>query len=179
MVGTGGFLNPEQVIKQLNIKAGMHVADFGCGAGYFVIPMAKLVTNEGKVYALDVLDSALESVRSRARIEGLFNIVPNRCNLEILGSSQIENNSIDLVLLSNILFQSDNKAGIIKEANRILKENGELVIIDWNENQPLGPSKDLFVPIEKIRGIVEQSSLKFKQNLFIDQYHWGMVFTKN
>jgi len=178
MVGTGGFLNPEQVIRQLNIKEGMQVADFGCGAGYFVMPMAKMVAGEGKVYALDVLDTALESVRSRAKIEGLFNIVTKRCNLETLNGSQIENNSVDLVLLSNILFQSDNKAGIIKEASRIIKENGELVIIDWNENQPLGPSKELFVPVEKIREIVEQNSLRFKQNMFIDQYHWGMIFTK-
>jgi ubiquinone/menaquinone biosynthesis C-methylase UbiE len=176
--GTGGFLNPEEAIKQLNIVKGMQIADFGCGAGYFVIPAAKIVGDEGKAYALDVLDSALESVRSRARIEGLFNIVSRRCNLEVLMSSQIDNNSLDLVLLSNILFQSDDKNGIIKEAVRILKKEGRLAIIDWLPGQFLGPSKDLIVPIENIKKMAEDNNLKFDKNIQIDNYHWGMIFVK-
>jgi ubiquinone/menaquinone biosynthesis C-methylase UbiE len=176
--GTGGFLDPGETIKQLNITKGMQVADFGCGAGYFVIPTAKIVGDEGKVYALDVLDSALESVRSRARIEGLFNIVPKRCNLEVLMGSQIENDLIDLVLLSNILFQSDNKDGIIKEAVRILRKGGKLAIIDWLPGQFLGPSKDLIVPIEDIKKMVEENGLRFNKDIQIDNYHWGMIFIK-
>lgn len=176
--GTGGFLNPEETIKQLNITKGMQIADFGCGAGYFVIPAAKIVGDEGKVYALDVLDSALESVRSRARIEGLFNIITRRCNLEVLTSSQIDNNSIDLVLLSNILFQSDDKDGIIKEATRIVKPEGKLAIIDWLPGQFLTPSKGLIVPIEDIKKTTESNGLKFNKNIQIDGYHWGMIFIK-
>jgi ubiquinone/menaquinone biosynthesis C-methylase UbiE len=176
--GTGGFLKPEEIINQLNIAKGMQVADFGCGAGYFVIPAAKLVGDEGKVYALDILDSALESVRSRARIEGLFNIITKHCNLEVLMSSQIDNNSVDLVLLSNILFQSNDKAGIIKEAVRILKKNGSLAIIDWLPGQFLGPSKDLIVPLEDIKKMAENNGTKFNKNISIDTYHWGMIFIK-
>jgi ubiquinone/menaquinone biosynthesis C-methylase UbiE len=178
MTGTGGFLNPEETIKQLNIAKGMQVADFGCGAGYFVIPMAKMVAEQGKVYALDVLDSALESVRSKAKIQGLFNIVTRRSNLEILDGSKIDNDSIDLVLLSNILFQSDNKIGILKEGARILKKGGEMAVIDWRENQPLGPSKDLVVPIDVIGTMAEESGLKFKKEIRVDKYHWGIIFQK-
>lgn len=176
--GTGGFLNPGEIIKYLSIVKGMKVADFGCGAGYFVIPTAKIVGDEGKVYALDVLDTALESVRSRARIEGLFNIITKRCNLEILGGSQIDNDSMDLVLLSNILFQSDDKVGIIKEAIRILKKDGRLAIIDWLPGQFLGPSKNLIVSIEKVKEMAESNGGKFVQNVSIDTYHWGMIFKK-
>ncbi len=176
--GTGGFLNPEETIKQLNITKGMQIADFGCGAGYFVIPAAKIVGDEGKVYALDVLDTALESIRSRARIEGLFNIVPRRCNLETLMSSQIDNDLIDLVLLSNILFQSDDKDGIMKEAIRILKKEGRLAIIDWLPGQFLGPSKDLIVPVENIKKMAEDNGLKFSKKIQVDNYHWGMIFIK-
>jgi len=176
--GTGGFLNPEETIKQLNILPKTQVADFGCGAGYFVIPIAKIVGDEGKVFALDILETALESVRSRARIEGLFNIVTRRCNLEVLNASQIESDAINMVLLSNILFQSDNKDGIIKEATRILKKGGNLAIIDWLPGQFLGPSKDLIIPIEDIKKIAEENGLKFNKNIQIDNYHWGMIFAK-
>lgn len=178
MTGTGGFLNPEETIKQLNIKKGMRIADFGCGAGYFVIPMAKIVEDKGKIYALDVLETALESVRSRARIQGIFNVETKRCNLEILGASGIEDNSIDLVLLHNILFQSDNKDGIIKEAARVIAPKGEISIIEWLPGQLLGPPKNLIVSAETIKEIAFKEGLRIKKEIYPDQYHWGLIFEK-
>jgi ubiquinone/menaquinone biosynthesis C-methylase UbiE len=177
MIGTGGFLQPEEIIKQLNIKKGMQVADFGCGAGYFVIPLAKTV-GEGLVYAFDVLEQALESVRSRAKLQGLFNIETKRCNLEIPSSSGLPGSSLDMVLLANILFQSSKKIDIIKEAKRVLRKGGELVIIDWQENQPMGPPKELIVALESIKKMVQDEGLIFKKEVLIDKYHWGMVFQK-
>jgi len=175
--GTGGFLQPEEVIKQLNIKNGMQVADFGCGAGYFTIPLAKIV-KEGLVYALDVIEQALESVRSRAKLQGLFNIETKRCNLEILGSSGLVDNSVDLALLSNILFQSSKKTDIIKEAKRVLKRGGEMVIIDWQANQPMGPPKNLIVSLDSVKKMAQEQGLVFKKEFPVDKYHWGMIFTK-
>jgi ubiquinone/menaquinone biosynthesis C-methylase UbiE len=178
MKGTGGFLNPEQTIKQLNIEKGMVIADFGCGAGYFTVPLAKIVGEQGKIYALDVLETALESVRSRAKLEGLLNIETKRCNLEVSVGSGIDNNSVDWILLHNILFQSDDKSDIIKEAVRILKKGGKISAIDWKENQPMGPSKELVVSIESVKKIAEQSGLKFRSEMNVDNYHWGMIFEK-
>ena len=82
-VGSGGLMNPDYIIENLNIKSGMTVADFGCGAGYFTIPIAKIVKNNGKVYAIDVLSSSLESVSSKAKLYGLLNIITIRANVEV------------------------------------------------------------------------------------------------
>jgi len=177
MQGTGGFLRPEEIVRQLNIRKDMQVADFGCGAGYFTITLAKLA-DQGKVYAFDVLEQALESVRSRAKLQGLFNIETKRCNLELIGSSGLLDNSVDLVLLANILFQSNKKIDIIKEAKRILKKGGEIVIIDWLPNQSLGPPKDLIVLPEVVKKMAQDEGLVFKKDFPVDVYHWGIIFTK-
>lgn len=178
MEGTGGFLHPEETVKQLNIKKWMKVADFGCGSGYFTLPIAKRLAHESRVYAIDIIPEALESVRSRARLQGLFNVETVRCNLEEVKSSGLAENSMDLVLLANILFQSGKKIDIIKEAKRILKEDGEIAVIDWKPDQPMGPAKEFVVPPGAVKKIVEDEGLRFKKELSVDKYHWGLIFGK-
>lgn len=170
MKGTGGFLQPEEIIEQLNIKKDVVAADFGCGAGYFTLPLAK---KADKVYALDVLDTALESVRSQAKLQGLLNIETKQSNLEV--SSGLESESIDLVLLANVLFQTDKRSDIIKEAGKVLKKSGRLVIIDWKKDQPIGPPQNLVVSMESIKKL---TTLKFVKEFPIDKYHWGLIFEK-
>lgn len=178
MVGTGGFLNPLDTIKQLDVKKGMIIADFGCGAGYFSIPLAKVVGEEGKVFSFDVLETAIESVKGRARLEGLFNIETRRRDLEKENSSGLENNFVDLVIMANILFQSEHKNDIIKEAHRILKNEGQMVMIDWKPEQPMGPKADFIVSIESIKEIAQNLGLRFSNDLSVDKYHWGIIFKK-
>ena len=175
--GTGGFLQPEEIIQQLNIGKEEIVADWGCGAGYFTIPLAEMA-EKGKVYALDILDTALESVKGRAKLEAIFNIETRQCNLEKPSASGLADNSIDLILLANILFQSSQKPAIIKEAKRVLKQDGEIAIIDWKPNQPMGPPSNLIISPDKIKEITRNQGLSFKREFPVDKYHWGMVFTK-
>lgn len=175
--GSGGFLEPGKIIKELNIRKDMIIADFGCGAGYFTIPLAKMA-EEGRVYAIDVLEESIEAVQSRIKLEGLFNIETRHADLEILKGSGLEDNLVDLVLLGNILFQSSKKTDIIKEAKRVLKKGGNLVIIDWKPNQPMGPPEKLIISPEDTREIAKKQNLIFEKEFSVDNYHWGMVFRK-
>ena len=176
--GSGGFLSPVDVIKEFNIKQGMKIADFGCGAGYFTIPIAKSVGENGAVYAFDVLKTSLESVRSKAKIEGLLNIETVWANSEILGGSKLKDESSDMVSLANILFQSPKKDDIIKEAKRILKKKGKMVIIEWQEDQPLGPPKKLIVSKGLVQELAKKQGFKLEKEFPAGKHHWGMVFIK-
>lgn len=177
--GTGGFLNPDKIAQAFNLKSGEHVADFGCGAGYFTISMGKIVGPQGNVYALDIAETALESVRSKAMLAGLLNIKTIRTNLEEKNSSGFTNESMDAVLLANILFQSRQKGDIMREACRVLKPQGELVIIDWQGGKLFGPPKDLIVAQSEIKNIATKLKIKYERDFPAGNSHWGMVFVKN
>ena len=173
------FINPKQVIDNLNLKPGMRVADFGCGSGDITILMAKTVGDSGEVFAIDVLISALESVQGKASLENIRNIKTIRSNLEILKNSGLDNNSMDLVLLANILFQSKLKKNIIEEAKRVLKSGARVVIIDWKSfAEKLGPPKNLRVNKEKIKKIAKQLDFKISREFDLGEYHFAMELVK-
>ncbi len=44
---------PDEIIEALGLKPGQCIADIGAGGGYFSIEFAKIVKEEGKVYAID------------------------------------------------------------------------------------------------------------------------------
>lgn len=169
------FLNPQQLISQLDIKQGMKIADFGCGSGNITIVLARLAGSDGEIFALDVLKSALESVKSRAETENLSNIKLIRANLEKANSSQLDDKSVDIVLLANILFQSPNQPAIIQEAERVVKKNGRLVVVDWQPEAKFGPKTPYRTNQEKIKTMV---SLNFEKEISAGDYHFGLIFRK-
>lgn len=179
--GTGGFLNPDQLVERLKIAPGMKIADFGCGSGYLSFELAKKTGPEGKVYAIDVLTSALESVRSQMKLRGIYNIEIIRANLEILGSSKLSDESCDMVVMANILFQTQKKAGVVLEANRVLKPGGAMVFLEWRPDAKIGPpSVGMAIPPESIKEMVKKLNLNLtlEREFEAGSYHYGLIFRK-
>ncbi len=179
MLPRGGFSHPERVLEEIRIPEGAKIADFGSGSGYFALHLARLVGPDGVVTAIDVLPHTLETVRSRARDQGLYNIAYVRGNLELPESSGLVPRSQDIVLLANILFQSQKKDLILAESYRVLKPGGELVMIDWLPHAAFGPSETGWkLSAQEGRALAEQSGFRFEREIHASSNHWGMVFKK-
>ncbi len=172
------FVNPRHVLEQAGLALGMRVADFGCGAGDFVLLASKMVGSEGAVTAIDVQESALSSVSSRARIESALNISVFRANLEVVRASGLTDLSQDAVLLTNILFQTEKKKEIASEAYRVLRSGGILVFMDWKKDSALGPTRLLRLDARDIRRVLEEQGFAYQKEIDAGAYHFGMLFVK-
>ena len=172
------FLNPSFVLAQSGIGEGMQVADFGCGQGDFTLAAAKLVGAEGKVHAIDIQDSALSSTRSKARIGGLLNIDLKKANVEVLGASGCADGSQDAVLLTNLLFQTEKRVEVVREAMRVLKPGGSAIFVDWEKEASFGPMRNLRMEKEAIEKLIIQEGFVFKKEIEAGAFHFGMIFTK-
>ncbi len=169
-----GFLNPNKVLNNLALREDMVAVDFGCGSGGWVIPLAKRL-EEGKVYAVDILEEPLSVLQSRAKLEKLSNIETIRANVE--GGTSLASNSVDLVLITNLLFQIEDKKAVFSEAKRILKKGGEILVVDWLPKVPLGPKKGR-VSIDSVKKMAKDIKLKLKKEFTAGACHYGLVFTK-
>lgn len=172
------FINPAEIIDALEIKEGMSVGDFGCGTGYFSFPLAKKVGQNGRVYALDILREKLETVESEAKVLGISNITTKRANLEMVGGSKLEDDSLDWICLVSMLFQNKDKKLILEEARRVLKKKGKLLIIEWNGNGSFGPDKKLRVTQDEISNLGLDAGLSFSQEIEISHFHYGIILEK-
>ena len=173
--------DPILILEKLEISKGTKVADFGCGSGYFSLPLARLVGGEGKVFAIDILESSLESVRSKVETEGFLNIETVHVDLEVPNGSGLQKQSIDLVLLANLLYQVGNRLSIFKEAKRVLKKTGKLVIIEWKPNvkeKPLGPNQKINFNKKIVQKEAEDKGFKFEKEIEVDEYRYGLLFCK-
>jgi ubiquinone/menaquinone biosynthesis C-methylase UbiE len=173
-----GFLNPQKIINNLSIKKGMRVAHFGCGTGFFTFPIAEKVGENGIVYALDVLGSKIDLINSRARSANFSNIVAKKVNLEEKEGSKLESDSMDWVILVNILYQNINKSKIIREAQRILKEGGRALLIEWKSMMPIGPEKRSVILKEDLTKVIRKHGLGIAEEIEVGDFHFGLILSK-
>jgi ubiquinone/menaquinone biosynthesis C-methylase UbiE len=121
------FLQPRMnILKEVGIETGFHVLDYGCGPGSYIAPVTELVGKSGKIYALDVHALAIRAVQrivSRKRLANVQTILSD-CQ------TGLPSNSVDVVLLYDILHDLDNAGRILAELHRILKPKGILSLSD-------------------------------------------------
>lgn len=173
------FLEPERIVRYFQLSKGDYVADFGVGHGYFAIPMARAVGNDGKVYAIDIQKEVLDVVRTKARLEHMLNIEFIRNDIESPQGSSLKDKFIDFVLIANILFQAERRGGILHEAKRVLREGGKLAIIEWDQNAaPLGPPAELRLKKESVKNLALDAGFTLDREFEAGNHQYGFLFIK-
>ena len=178
VVNSAGFLDTQRIIAELQLASGAHVGDFGAGSGYFTVDAAKAVGEEGRVYAVDVQEGPLEAIKSRAEGIGLENIEAVRADLEVLGGTNIPSDVLDVVLLANVLFQSQKKGDIIAEAYRTLKSGGRLLVLDWKKGADGAVPDDMRTSGDEMKTIVIEKGFRFEKDIDAGQFYFGQLYVK-
>lgn len=179
MDSSDNFLNPERIIGTLEIKKGDVIADFGAGHGYFTIPFGRATGPDGKVYAIEIQKAGLTVIRTKASLEHLLHIEPVWADLDRPNGSQLKDASVDLVLMANMLFQSEKKSGILQEAFRVLKPGARSLIIDWKpDGLSFGPPISLRISAEEAKKSALQAGFTFEREIPVGTHHYGIIFRK-
>jgi ubiquinone/menaquinone biosynthesis C-methylase UbiE len=170
------FLNPKEILNKIPLKENMTAADFGCGSGGWVIPLAQKL-EKGRVFAIDVLEeplSVLESTCKERNIVGVKTIVSD---VEKEKGSTLNDETVDLVLLTNLLFQVEDREKVLKESKRVLKKGGMILIVDWKKDVAMGPEEGK-ISSKEVREMADNLDLKLEKEIESGNYHYALVFRK-
>ncbi len=125
-------LNPE-------VKSTPNVIDFGYGFGENLFALSKAFPN-GKIYGIDGNTACQKEVGEKIAARGIKNI--SVINKEVTNLQDFQNDSMDLVLLYDVLHGGDGKGKymLFEESHRILKCGGCLSILpvhlnNWRDHQ--------------------------------------------
>lgn len=174
------FADPKRNIEQFNLEEGMDVADFGAGAGYLAVEAAEVVGEKGKVYVIDIQRDLLTKSKHYAKEHHLDSIVFIHGDLEKEKGSTLPYESMDAVIISNLLFQVENKTAVLHEANRILKKGGRILVVDWRESYGgVGPQPEHVLPESGMRTLAENEGFTHIADIDAGSYHYGLIFRKH
>lgn len=170
---TESFAHPARNVLHFNIEKGMSVADFGAGSGHYIWPMAEAVGASGHVFAIDVQQDLLKRIHNEAHKRGIKHVKVIWADLEKPKASKLADRSLDLVLISNVLFQLDDKGAVVREAKRILKLSGMLAVVDWAD--PTGPHRKHIVTKDAGAKLLRESGFELVREFAAGVHHWGLI----
>ena len=109
------------------IQPGMAVMDFGCGMGFFSIPMARLIGNEGRVIAVDLQQKMLDVLRKRAAKAGVAErIDTHRCEPDSIRIDE----PIDFALAFYSVHEAPDPERVITEIHGLLRAEGRFLLVE-------------------------------------------------
>jgi len=116
-----------RVLDIVGVKAGMTLGEVGAGNGYFTLKLAGRVGPSGRIYANDILGSALAELQDRAYRQNLFNI------MTILGTEtdpRLPPGKLDMVFLVRAFHDLSEPVVMLDRIAASLKPGGKIVIVE-------------------------------------------------
>ena len=131
----------EKLFVELRLKEGDTFLDVACGKGAYSMAALKYVGKSGRVYAVDLWQEGIESLRRQISIQHAMNIRASVA--DVSKRIPVEDHSVDVCLMATVLhdlIQDKTDKGTLKEIKRVLKHQGTLAVVEFKKiDGPPGP----------------------------------------
>ncbi len=173
-------MEPQAILALCNLQTTDSVADFGAGSGFMARAAAQLVP-QGNVFAIEIHRDTVARLTGEATEFHLKNMHALWGDIEVPGGSKLGDASVNFVILSNVLFNLEDREGCLKEALRVLKPGGRILMVDWTESfGGMGPRPQFVFTKEMALALAARYGLSvLTDNLPAGEHHYAILFQKS
>jgi len=157
---------PAKLLKALDLKEGMVVADVGAGSGYHAFRMAPLVGEKGKILAVDIQPEMLKLIEARAKKEKVSNVEAIKSTAS---DPKLPADSVDLIIMVDVYHELEFPYEMMEKMVAALKTGGRIAFVEFR-------MEDDMVPIKLVHKMSERQVIK-EMSLFPDMDHSKTIGT--
>jgi precorrin-6B methylase 2 len=157
---------PAKLLKALDLKEGMVVADVGAGSGYHVFLMSPQIGAKGKVIASDIQQQMLDLITKKAKKLNVANIETVKGTAT---DPKLPTAGVDLILMVDVYHEFDHPFEMVEKMVQALKPGGRLVFVEFR-------MEDEKVPIKLVHKMSERQVLK-EMGVFPELEHTKTIGT--
>ena len=173
------FNHPQKNLLQAGLTSGARVGEFGCGTGHVAMACAGIVGSEGRVYAVDIQEEVLTHLRDTLERQNIKNVDTIWGNIEKAGGARLRDTVLDAVILSNVLFQIEDKKGLRTEVERVLRPGGKVLVTDWaGSYNGMGPHTKHIVSEYEAEELFIGGGFHKVKSYRAGPYHYSILLTR-
>lgn len=121
------WMDTAYIFEKAGITSGSFVADIGCHEGYLSIRLANTVGENGEVYAVDVREDRLETLKENLTKRDLKNVNVIHGDYD---NPKLPKNLLDAVIIMDTYHEMTDYMTILEHVKASLKPDGRIVIIE-------------------------------------------------
>ena len=163
-----GLIDTAKFFQELDLKKGTTFLDVASGWGAYSLAVSDIVGKDGQVYAVDLWEEGIYSLRKEADSKGIQNLAAFVS--DVAQNIPVEDDGVDVCLMATVLhdFVGDKvERQVMKEILRVMKPDGVLAIVEFHKKEgPPGPPKRVRLSPEEVVEIL--SAYGFKQNRYTE-----------
>jgi ubiquinone/menaquinone biosynthesis C-methylase UbiE len=175
-----GLIDTTKFFREVNLKKGNIFLDVACGWGAYSLAAADRVGENGQVYAVDLWEEGISSLKKEADTKGIKNLATFVGN--VAQKIPVDDDCVDVCLMATVLHDlvADKvERQVLKEVVRVMKTESTLAIVEYHKKEgPPGPPKPVKLSPQEVDQIVSAYGFKQRRYTEVGPDNYLQLFTR-
>jgi ubiquinone/menaquinone biosynthesis C-methylase UbiE len=176
-----GLVDVGKLFSELDLGPGDVFLDLGSGFGAYALAASDYVGDDGVVYAVDLWEEGIESLRSQAETRQIGHIRAQVADLS--KHIPVDDDAVDVALLSTVLHdlvRDGTQQGALQEIARVLKLHARLAVVEFKKIAgPPGPPLAVRLSPQDVEALLRPHAFDVISTLELGPYNYLSIFLRS